>query len=182
MPGGEHHGQHRNACPDRHRGPDGRSVRGEERQRRGCVVQGVLLLAASMNSVNSPTRPRPARTPTSPAKLVDVEPDGYCANIAEGSIRARYRSGEAREELLEPGEVTEFSIDLWDVAHTFRAGHRIRIEISSSNFPRFDRNLNTAVSPALAGPGELQVADQQVWHDADHPSQLTLPLVDQTGG
>jgi putative CocE/NonD family hydrolase len=112
------------------------------------------------------------------AKLVDVEPDGYCANIAEGIIRARYRSGEPREELLEPGKVTEFRIDLWDVAHTFRVGHRIRVEISSSNFPRFDRNLNSTVSPEQAGPGELQVADQQVWHDADHPSHLTLPALE----
>jgi uncharacterized protein len=114
------------------------------------------------------------------AKLIDVEPDGYCANIAEGIIRARYRNGEPHEELLEPGEVTEFGIDLWDVAHTFRTGHRIRLEISSSNFPRFDRNLNSAVSPGLAGSGELQVADQQVWHDANHASHLTLPVLEQT--
>jgi predicted acyl esterase len=93
-------------------------------------------------------------------------------------IRARYRSGEPREELLEPGKVTEFGIDLWDVAHTFRAGHRIRVEISSSNFPRFDRNLNSTVSPELAGPGELQVAHQQVSHDANHPSHLTLPVLE----
>jgi putative CocE/NonD family hydrolase len=114
------------------------------------------------------------------AKLVDVEPDGYCANIAEGIIRARYRSGEPREELLEPGEVTEFSIDLWDVAHTFQAGHRIRLEISSSNFPRFDRNLNSTVSPELAGSEELQAADQQVWHDSNHASHLTLPVLERT--
>lgn len=116
------------------------------------------------------------------AKLVDVEPDGYCANIAEGIIRARHRSGEPPEELLEPGEVTEFGIDLWDVAHLFRAGHRVRVEISSSNFPRFDRNLNTAVSPELAGPGDLQVADQQIWHDKDHPSRLALPVLHESGG
>jgi putative CocE/NonD family hydrolase len=115
------------------------------------------------------------------AKLVDVEPDGYCANIAEGIIRARSRGGESREELLEPGQVTEFGIDLWDVAHTFRAGHRVRVEISSSNFPRFDRNLNSAVSPELAGPSDLHVADQQVWHDKDHPSRLVLPVLQESG-
>jgi uncharacterized protein len=116
------------------------------------------------------------------AKLVDVEPDGYCANIAEGIIRARSRGGESREELLQPGEVTEFGIDLWDVAHTFRTGYRVRVEISSSNFPRFDRNLNSAVSPELAGPSELQVAHQQIWHDKDHPSRLALPVLQESGG
>lgn len=113
------------------------------------------------------------------AKVVDVEPDGYCANIAEGIIRARYRNGMTREEFLEPGEPTEFTIDLWDVAHTFRPGHRIRLEVSSSNFPRFDRNLNGEVDPADGGPGEVQVAVQQVFHDADRPSRLILPVVER---
>jgi putative CocE/NonD family hydrolase len=110
------------------------------------------------------------------AKLVDVEPDGYCANIAEGIIRARYRNGCDREEFLEPGEVTEFRIDLWDMAHTFLPNHRIRLEISSSNFPRFDRNLNSRVTPALGGAEDAQKAVQQVFHTAPHPSHLSLPV------
>jgi putative CocE/NonD family hydrolase len=110
------------------------------------------------------------------AKLVDVEPDGYCANIAEGIVRARYRKGRDREEFLEPGEVTEFCIDLWDMAHTFKANHRIRLEISSSNFPRFDRNLNSRVTPALGSAEDAQKAVQQVLHNAQYPSRLNLPV------
>jgi putative CocE/NonD family hydrolase len=111
------------------------------------------------------------------AKLVDVEPGGYCANIAEGIVRARYRSGDGSETLLIPGEATEFHIDLWDVAHIFKEGHRIRLEISSSNFPRFSRNLNSEVSPEVGAVENIRDATQQVLHDAEHPSHLTLPLV-----
>jgi putative CocE/NonD family hydrolase len=110
------------------------------------------------------------------AKLVDVEPDGYCANIADGIIRARYRNGCDREEFLEPGEVTAFHIDLWDMAHTFLPDHRIRLEISSSNFPCFDRNLNSRVTPALGSSEDAQRAVQQVFHDAAHPSHLSLSV------
>jgi len=110
------------------------------------------------------------------AKLVDVEPDGYCANIAEGIIRARYRNDREKEEFLEPGKVTEFTIDLWDIAHTFEPNHRIRLEISSSNFPRFDRNLNSRVTPALGSTEDVRRAVQQVFHDAPNPSRLNLPI------
>jgi uncharacterized protein len=110
------------------------------------------------------------------AKLIDVEPDGYCANVAEGIIRARYRNGTS-EELMEPGEVYEFHIDLWDVAYLFPSGHRIRLEISSSNWPRFSRNLNSEMRPELGSEHDMRVAIQQVWHDAEHQSRLTLPVV-----
>jgi uncharacterized protein len=110
------------------------------------------------------------------AKLVDVAPDGFCANIAEGILRARYRNGDA-EELLQPGQIGEFRIDLWDVAHTFLADHSIRVEISSSNFPRFSRNLNSAIRPELGGSSDQQPADQTVYHDGDHPSHLSLPVL-----
>jgi putative CocE/NonD family hydrolase len=112
------------------------------------------------------------------AKLVDVEPDGYCANIAEGIIRARYRNDREKEEFLEPGKLTEFSIDLWDIAHTFEPDHRIRLEISSSNFPRFDRNLNSRVTPALGNAEDVRRAVQQVFHTAPNPSRLNLPIAD----
>lgn len=110
------------------------------------------------------------------AKLVDVEPDGYCAIIADGIVRARYRNGCDREEFLEPGKVTEFHIDLWDMAHTFQPNHRLRLEISSSNFPRFDRNLNSRVTPALGRAEDAQKASQQVFHNAQYPSCLNLPV------
>ena len=111
------------------------------------------------------------------AKLVDVQSDGFCANIAEGIIRARYRRNLEREELLAPGEVYEFVIDMWSVAHTFAIGDTVRLEISSSNFPRFNRNLNAAVSPITGVAEDIQVATQSVFHDVAHPSHLVLPVV-----
>ena len=78
------------------------------------------------------------------AKLVDVRPDGYAQNINDGIIRARYRESLTSARLLTPAQPYQFSIDLWATSHVFKEGHRIRVEISSSNFPRFDRNPNTA--------------------------------------
>jgi putative CocE/NonD family hydrolase len=110
------------------------------------------------------------------AKLVDVLPDGFCGNIAEGLLRGRYRNGPESESLLEPGQVYEFTINMWDVAHTFKAGHQIRLEVSSSNFPHFDRNLNAAVSPETGTVADIKIAHQLVFHDAERPSRLTLPV------
>src|SRR5436309_11961258 len=74
------------------------------------------------------------------AKLVDVAPDGFTANLADGIVRARYReSSRRRSAPLVPGESVLLRLDLWDLACTFKPGHRVRLEISSSNFPRFDR-------------------------------------------
>lgn len=115
------------------------------------------------------------------AKLVDVEPHGYCANIAEGMIRARYRNGHDQEVFLEAGAVNEFVIDLWDIAHTFGENHRIRLEISSSNFPRFDRNLNCRVTPALGSATDVRKAVQQIFHDKGRPSRLDLPVSGKAG-
>jgi putative CocE/NonD family hydrolase len=112
------------------------------------------------------------------AKLVDVEPDGYCANIAEGIVRGRYRSSREEAEFMEPGKEYEFNIDLWSTAHTFRENHQIRLEISSSNFPRFDRNPNTKVSPSEATADDFAIASQEVFHDAERPSHLTLPVIE----
>lgn len=117
------------------------------------------------------------------AHLVDVGPDGFCTGLAEGIVRARYRESlQARSGPLVPDEPTKFTIDLWDLAHTFLPGHRIRIEISSSNFPRFDRNLNTARGADAKVPfgseslDDAEVAHQRVLHDAEHPSCLVLPV------
>ena len=73
------------------------------------------------------------------AKLVDVAPDGFAQNLTEGIVRARYRDSPEKPELMKPGEIYRFKIDLWSTSNVFRKGHRIRLEISSSNFPRFDR-------------------------------------------
>jgi putative CocE/NonD family hydrolase len=109
------------------------------------------------------------------AKLVDVRPDGYAQNLADGIARARYRSSRTVPAPLTPGEVSRFTIDLWATSHVFLPGHRVRVEISSSNFPRFDRNLNTGEDPARGT--RWQPARQTVFHDARYPSHITLPVI-----
>ena len=113
------------------------------------------------------------------AKLVDVAPNGYARNLCEGIIRARYRNSPARPELLEPGQPYKFTIDLLVTSNLFQAGHQIRLEISSSNFPRFDRNPNTGESAGTAR--STQPAMQTVYHDTQHPSHLLLPVIPRAG-
>ena len=108
------------------------------------------------------------------AKLVDVHPDGYAHNVSEGIIRARYRNSDQRASWLTPGAVHDYTIDLGYTATVFRRGHRIRLEVSSSNFPHFDRNPNTAT--AFGEGAELEPATQRVYHDAMHPSQLVVQV------
>ena len=109
------------------------------------------------------------------AKLVDVRPDGYARNLADGIIRGRYRASRTYPTLLQPDTVTEFTIDLWATSHVFLPGHRIRVDISSSNFPRFDRNLNTGEDPATGS--RFQSARQTVFHDSRYPSHILLPVI-----
>jgi putative CocE/NonD family hydrolase len=109
------------------------------------------------------------------AKLVDVHPDGAARMLTDGILRARYRRGKTSPVLLTPDKAEEFIIDVGATSNVFAAGHRIRVEISSSNFPRFDRNPNTG---APFGTGaELLRAEQTVFHDAAHPSRILLPVV-----
>jgi putative CocE/NonD family hydrolase len=110
------------------------------------------------------------------AKLVDVWPSGRAINLCDGIIRARFRDGFDRERLVEPGRVERYEIELMVTSNVFLAGHRIRVEISSSNFPRFDRNTNTGNEPGADGAGDAVPADQQVFHDAARPSALVLPV------
>jgi putative CocE/NonD family hydrolase len=109
------------------------------------------------------------------AKLVDVRPDGYAQNLTDGIVRARYRESRERARLLTPDAVSPFTIDLWATSHVFRPGHSIRVEISSSNFPRFDRNLNTGEDQATGT--RWQVARQTILHDARYPSHIMLPVI-----
>lgn len=111
------------------------------------------------------------------AKLVDVCPCGCVSNLTDGIIRARYRTSKAKQELLTPGEVYEYEIDLWATSNVFKRGHQIRVEISSSNFPRFDRNPNTGGVIATTTREECQTAFQTILHDMDHPSHITLPII-----
>jgi len=109
------------------------------------------------------------------AKLVDVGPDGFAQNLSEGILRARYRDSREKPSLINPGEVYKLDIDLWATSNVFRKGHVLRLEISSSNFPRFDRNLNTGEDAKF---GERFVsATNGIYHDAQHPSALILPVV-----
>jgi len=110
------------------------------------------------------------------AKLVDVTPDGTAINLTEGILRARYRestTGEAKP--IVPGQVYEYKIDMWSTSNVFLKGHKIRLEVSSSNFPRFDRNLNTGKDAATAST--FVKATNTIYHDAAHPSSLILPVV-----
>lgn len=111
------------------------------------------------------------------ARLVDVYPDGYAQNLTDGILRARYRNFAKGEEpsLIEPENAYEYEIDLWATSNLFKKGHRIRLDVTSSNFPRWDRNPNTGHD--FGADDQLVVAQQKILHDAEHPSYVMLPLV-----
>ena len=109
------------------------------------------------------------------AKLVDVCEDGCARNLTDGIIRARYRDSMSNPTLLEPGQAYRYEIDLWATSNVFKAGHQIRLEISSSNFPRFDRNTNTG--NIIAEDTELRPALQTVFHDGQQASHVNLSIV-----
>jgi putative CocE/NonD family hydrolase len=113
------------------------------------------------------------------ARLVDVYPDETAINLTDGIIRARYRKG-TTPELLIPGTPNEFAIDLWATSNLFRKGHRIRVDICSASFPRWDRNPNTGAK--FGEDAELRMAQQTIYHDEKHPSRVVLPIVPRTGG
>jgi putative CocE/NonD family hydrolase len=109
------------------------------------------------------------------AKLIDVYPDGRTMGMAEGIVRARYRESLSRPRLLEPGKAYEFAIDLVGTSHVFLPGHRIRVDVTSSHFPQFDRNPNTG--DPFGQTAKLKVAQQTVYHDAGRPSHVLLPVI-----
>ena len=110
-------------------------------------------------------------------KLCDVEPDGRSINLFEGVIRGRFRESRTVEKLLEPHRVYEFAIDVGVVCHLFRPGHCIRVEVSSSNYPAFDRNPNTGQPIGSEHTFDLAPAHQTVFHDGARPSFVDLPVV-----
>ncbi len=109
------------------------------------------------------------------AMLVDVEPSGYARFLTDGVVRARYRRSTSAAEPLVPGRIEKYAIDLWTTSNVFKAGHRIRLYVSSSNFPRFHRNRNTG-EPILGATRSVK-ATQTIFHDARHPSALLVPVV-----
>ncbi len=119
------------------------------------------------------------------AKVIDVHPpspdypEGFDLNIEDGIIRARFRDSLTREELMDPGKIYEFTIALYPTSNVFQKGHRIRVDISSSNFPRFDANPNTG-EPLNDNHGVL-VATNTIYHDRAHPSHVVLPVIPAPG-
>jgi uncharacterized protein len=109
------------------------------------------------------------------AKLVDVHPDGQAYNLCEGIQRARFRVPDATPTLIEPGKIYRYEIDLWATSNAFLPGHQIRVQISSSNFPCFDRNPNTGHS--FGFDIEMRQANQTIYHDEEHPSHIVLPVI-----
>ena len=109
------------------------------------------------------------------AKLCDVRPDGYVQNIVEGIVRARFRESLTAPSPIVPERIYEYRLALWATSHLFKAGHRLRLEVSSSNFPRYDRNPNTGHD--LFADAELSRAHQRVFHDSRYPSRVVLPVV-----
>ena len=108
-------------------------------------------------------------------KLVDVWPEGAAYIVAEGIVRARYRRSASKSELLKPGEVYEYDIDMGVTSNVFKAGHRIRVEISSSNFPKWERNLNTGNT--MGEDAGSQIAAQTIYHDSRRASHIVLPVI-----
>ena len=109
------------------------------------------------------------------AKLMDVAPDGDARLLSDGVVRARYRNGVDAPQLLTPRDVVRYEIDLWFTSHEFGPGHRIAVAVSSSNFPRIDRNLNTGGDNVR--DSDFVTADQTIFHDAARPSHLVLPTI-----
>ncbi|MBV7327290.1 CocE/NonD family hydrolase [Chloroflexi bacterium TSY] len=111
------------------------------------------------------------------AKLVDVAPSGYAKNLCDGILRARYRKSMVQPSLLEPNQIYKYEIDVGVTGNLFRQGHSIRLEISSSNFPRFARNLNTGAN--FGTDTEMQPAHQTIYHSRSYPSHVILPVIPQ---
>lgn len=108
-------------------------------------------------------------------KLVDVFPDGSAYNVGDGIIRAQYRKSFFKPEFVTPGEVYEYTINMENTSQLFRKGHRIRIDVSSSSFPEYNRNMNTG-NPA-GEDAEGIIAEQKIFHQSEYPSYIDLPVI-----
>lgn len=113
-------------------------------------------------------------------RVMEVEQSGKIFMLAEGKIRARFRNSTKKPEFLKPGEVYEYRLDLWQTGITIPKGHQLRIEVASASFPMFSRNLNTG------GHNEMEVeyvtAEQTIYHDAERPSHILLPVISKNSG
>ena len=109
------------------------------------------------------------------AKLIDVWPNGFAQRLTDGMVRARFRDGMDKPSLIEPGRAYGYDIDLWNTCQLYKKGHRVRLEISSSAFPKYDRNPNTGEQ--LGKTTAMQVAEQKIYHDSGNASYVLLPIV-----
>ena len=134
---------------------------------RGVEVTGPLQLVLYVSSDQLDT--------DFTGKLVDVYPDGKAYNVQEGILRGRYRDGFGKKVWMKPGEVYQVKVDLQATSNYFAAGHRIRVEVANSNFPRFDRNLNTGGNNF--DETEWKVANNVIHHSARFQSHILLPLI-----
>ncbi len=109
-------------------------------------------------------------------RLCVVDANGVSSNLQEGIMRARYRDSLTDPTLLDPGKIYRYEIPLGPVGALLNPGERIRVQVTSSDFPQWDRNLNTGNSPSSEGLSSVITATQVIYHDADHPSSITLPV------
>jgi len=164
------------AAPGGSQGPyDQRSV-----EQRGDVLVYTTPPLATDTEVTGPISVTLYASSSAPdtdwtAKLLDVHPDGTVVNLNNGIQRASFRESSRAPTPIEPGTVYRYTITVWPTSNLFRAGHRIRVEISSSDFPQFDPNPNTG--SWLGESTATRIAHQTVWHDARHPSALVLPVI-----
>ena len=110
-------------------------------------------------------------------KLVDVHPDGTAINLVDGILRASFRDGNEAPTAIEPGRIYRYAFRVGHIANRFLAGHCIRVEVSSSNFPQYERSLNVFHPAKDAGYRDALAAIQKVFHDPEHPSHIVLPVV-----
>jgi putative CocE/NonD family hydrolase len=130
-------------------------------------VRAVLYVATSANDTDFT------------AKLVDVQPDGKALIVADGIQRLRYRLSLDKPVFVKRNTPYEINIDAGVTSYVFAAGHRIRLEVSSSNFPRFDRNTNSGGAITEDGEEDVVAAVNRVFHGPDHPSRLVLPVIER---
>lgn len=110
-------------------------------------------------------------------RLSDVHPDGKTIVITEGSLRTRFRKSLSKPKLLKPDKIYEVTIALWETSNVFKEGHRIRVHVTSSNFPRYNRNLNSGKPLGEEAEDDIRVATQTIYHDRQYPSSIELPLI-----
>ncbi|HEY4054915.1 MAG TPA: CocE/NonD family hydrolase [Terriglobales bacterium] len=165
-------------CDEHHMEPGPRDQRGVE-NRDDVLVYSIGPLAKDMEVTGPVTATLFVKSSAVDtdftAKLVDVGPDGFAQDLTEGILRMRYRDTQEHAKFINPGQVYQISVDLWATSNVFLKGHSIRLEIASSNFPRFDRNLNTGEEVKFAHTSVP--ATNVVLHDAQHPSALVLPVM-----